>query len=96
MQIHYNDLNLKIFKTSKNIAELVVINCPNIIKRKDVQEGEFKKVFGLARGRDGYSFADCYNFQVVEIIKEIYFIVYWKNEVPRSKSIGKELFRALL
>jgi len=62
------------------------------MKSKDVQDD----VFGLARGRDGFSFVDCYNFQVVARIKEMYFIVYGKNEVLKSKLIGKDFVKGII
>jgi hypothetical protein len=104
------DLDLKISKLFRN-QPLVAIDFhafkdeyglpneginPHIIKSKDVQEGELKEVFGPARRRSGYSFAECYNFQVVDRIKEIYLIVYGNNEIPRNKLIRKELLGALL
>lgn len=104
------DLDLKISKLFKSQPLLAIdfhafkdeyglpnegIN-PHIIKSKDVQEVELKEVFGPARGRSGYSFVECYNFQIVERIKEIYIIVYGNNEVPRSKLIRKEFARDIV
>jgi hypothetical protein len=57
---------------------------------KNVVEAKVRKVFGLTKGRSGYSFANCLDQKVLDRIKEIYPIVYDKENVPKSKLIGKE------
>jgi hypothetical protein len=41
---------------------------PHRIKSKDVGEAEIRKVFGLVRGRSGYSFANCHDQKVLHRI----------------------------
>ncbi len=52
-----------------------------------------RKVFGLARGKSGYSFVDYHDQKVLDRIKEIYLVVY---VVPKSKLIGKEFAKGIV
>jgi hypothetical protein len=69
---------------------------PHKIKSKDVVEAKVKKVFGLARGRSGYSFVDCHDQKVLDRISETYLVVYNKEDVPKSKLIGKEFAKGIV
>jgi hypothetical protein len=48
------------------------------------------KVFGHARGRSGYSFANVHDDKVLDRIKGLYPIVYGKSIVSKFKLLGKE------
>jgi len=69
---------------------------PHRIKSKDVVEAEVRKVFGLTRGKSGYSFVDCHGQKVLDRIKEIYPIIYNKEDVPKSKLIAKEFVKGIV
>ncbi len=63
---------------------------------KDVLETKMVQVFGLARGRNGYSFADVHDDNVLDRIKELYPIVYGKYTIPKSKLLGKEFAKGIM
>ncbi len=66
---------------------------PHRIKTKDVIEVEVKEVFGLAKGRSGYSFVDYVDQKVLDTIKEINLVVY---TIPKNKLIGKEFAKGII
>jgi hypothetical protein len=53
-------------------------------------------VFGHAKGRSGYSFADVHEDKVLYRIKELYPIVYGKSIVQKFKVLGKELQKGIV
>jgi hypothetical protein len=69
---------------------------PHKIKNKDVDEAKIKEVFGAARGRSGFSFTDYHDDKSLDRIKEIYPIIYGKDDVPKSKLIGKEFAKGIV
>jgi hypothetical protein len=70
---------------------------PHRIKSKGVMEVEVRGVVGLARGRrSGYSFVDCHDQKVLDRIKEIFPVIYNKEDVPNSKLIIKEFVRKIV
>jgi len=69
---------------------------PHRIKSKDVGEAEMKMVFGLTRGRSGCSFANCHDQKVLHRIKEIYLVIYNKDDVPKRKLISKEFAKGIV
>jgi hypothetical protein len=66
---------------------------PHRIKTKDVVEVEVRKVFGLAKGRSGYSFVGYHDQKVLDTTKEIYLVVY---TIPKSKLISKEFIKGIV
>jgi hypothetical protein len=67
-----------------------------MIKSKDAVEAEVREVFWATRGRSGYSFVDCHNHDVLDRIKEVYPIIYGKDDAPKSKLISKEFARKIV
>lgn len=53
-------------------------------------------MFGLAKGRSGYSFVDVHDDKVLDKIKELYPIMYGKSNVPKSKLLGKEFAKGIV
>jgi hypothetical protein len=53
-------------------------------------------VFGLAKGRSGYSFVDVYDDKVLDKIKELYPIMHGKSNVPKSKLLGKGFAKGIV
>jgi hypothetical protein len=51
---------------------------PYRIKNINVVEAEIKEVFGVAKGRSGFSFANCHDDKVLDRIIEIYPIIMVK------------------
>ncbi len=69
---------------------------PHKIRNKDVDEVEIKEVFGATKGRSGFSFIDYHDDKLLDRIKEIYPIIYGKDDVPKSKLIGKEFAKGIV
>ncbi len=70
---------------------------PHRIRNKDFAEVDLRKVFKVARGSSGYnSFVDCRDLLVLDKIKYIYPIIYGKDDVPKSKLVGKEFPRGII
>ncbi len=72
------------------------INCHRLKTRKNLLETKMIKVFGLARGRSGYSFVDVHDDKELNRIKELYPIVYGKSIVPKTKLLGKEFAKGIV
>ncbi len=53
-------------------------------------------MFGHARGRSGYSFANVHDDKVLDRIKELYPIVYGKSIVSKSKLLRKEFAKEIM
>jgi hypothetical protein len=53
-------------------------------------------VFGHARGRSRYSFANVHDDKVLDKIKELYPIVYGKSIFSKSKLLGKEFVKEIM
>ncbi len=99
-------------KTSESIKDIdYIINqllknplpnaCPfndfhRLKTRKNLLETKMIKVFGLARGRSGYSFVDVHDDKELNRIKELYPIVYGKSIVPKTKLLGKEFAKGIV
>jgi hypothetical protein len=49
-----------------------------------VLESEMVQVFGLARGRSAYSFANVHDDKVLDKIRKLYLVVYGKPTMPKS------------
>jgi hypothetical protein len=62
---------------------------------KDVLESEMTLVFGLVRSRSGYSFADIHDIMIMDKIWYLYPIIYGKENLPKSKLIGKEFAKGI-
>ncbi len=70
---------------------------PHRIRSKDFVEVDLRKVFKVARGSSGYnSFVDYHDLLVLDKIRYIYPIIYGKDDVPKSKLIGKEFPRGII
>jgi hypothetical protein len=54
------------------------------------------QVFGHARGRNGYFFANVHDDKVLDRMKELYPIVYGKSIVSKSKLLGKEFAKGIV
>jgi hypothetical protein len=67
------------------------------IRSKDFVEVDLREVFKVVKGRSGYnSFVDFHDLIVLNKIRYIYPIIYGKDDVPKSKLIGKEFPRAII
>jgi hypothetical protein len=54
------------------------------------------QVFGLARGRSEYSFANVHDDKVLDRIRKLYLVVYGKPTMPKSKLLGKEFTKGIM
>ncbi len=53
-------------------------------------------VFSLVRGRSGYSFVDVHDSKIMDKIWYLYPIIYGKEDLPKSKLIGKEFAKGIV
>ncbi len=59
-------------------------------------ESEMTSVFGPIRGKSGYSFANLHDSKIMDKIQYLYLIVYGKEDLPKSKLIGKEFAKGIV